>query len=73
MANKYMNSADRAEENRSSAWTLLIVGGGGLLVILLGALGSSYIICTQLRNLLAFILYDYNLSTAILSSKRIKF
>ncbi len=39
MANKYMNSAERAEENRSSAWTLLIVGGAGLLVIILGALG----------------------------------
>ncbi len=39
MANKYMNSADRAEDNRSSAWTLLIVGGAGLLVIILGALG----------------------------------
>ena len=38
MANKYMNSADRAEENRSSAWTLLIVGGAGLLVIVLGLL-----------------------------------
>ena len=33
MANKYMNSAERAEDNRSSAWTLLIVGGAGLLVI----------------------------------------
>ena len=39
MANKYMNSADRAEDNRSSAWTLLIVGGAGLLVIILGLLG----------------------------------
>ena len=39
MANKYMNSADRAEDNRSSAWTLLIVGGLGLAVIILGALG----------------------------------
>ena len=39
MANKYMNSAERAEDNRSSAWTLLIVGGVGLLVIILGALG----------------------------------
>ena len=36
---KYMNSADRAEENRSSGWTLLIVGGVGLLVIVLGAFG----------------------------------
>jgi len=34
---KYMNSADRAEENRSSAWTLLLVGGLGLIVIILGA------------------------------------
>ena len=34
---KYMNSAERAEDNRSSAWTLLLVGGIGLVVILLGA------------------------------------
>lgn len=39
MANKYMNSADRAEDNRSSAWTLLIVGSVGLIVIVLGAFG----------------------------------
>ncbi len=39
MANKYMNSAERAEDNRSSAWTLLIVGGVGLLVIILDAFG----------------------------------
>jgi len=39
MANKYMNTADRAEENRSSAWTLLIVGGAGLLILVLGLLG----------------------------------
>jgi len=36
---KYMNSAEKAEDNRSSAWTLLIVGGLGLLVIILGAFG----------------------------------
>ena len=36
---KYMNSAERAEDNRSSAWTLLLVGGIGLIVIVLGALG----------------------------------
>ena len=34
---KYVNSADRAEDNRSSAWTLLLVGGIGLIVIILGA------------------------------------
>ena len=39
MADKYMNSAARAEDNRSSGWTLLIVGGVGLLIIILGALG----------------------------------
>jgi hypothetical protein len=39
MADKYMNSADRAEDNRSSAWTLLLVGGIGLVIILLGAFG----------------------------------
>jgi len=36
---KYMNSAERAEENRSSAWTLLVVGGVGLIIIVLGAFG----------------------------------
>lgn len=37
MAN-YMDSAARAEDNRSSAWTLLIVGGIGLIVLILGFL-----------------------------------
>ncbi len=55
MANKYMNSADRAEENRSSAWTLLIVGGGGLLVILLGALGIIPIPMYGFGRLMSFI------------------
>lgn len=32
---RYMDSAERAEENRSSAWILLILGGVGLIVILL--------------------------------------
>lgn len=36
---KYMNSAERAEDNRSSGWILLAVGGIGLLVIILGAFG----------------------------------
>lgn len=31
----YVDSAERAEENRSSAWTLLFVGGIGLVVIVL--------------------------------------
>ena len=35
----YMNSAQKAEENRSSAWVLLIVGILGLLVLVLGGLG----------------------------------
>ena len=35
----YMNSAQKAEENRSSAWVLLIVGILGLLVLILGGLG----------------------------------
>ena len=34
MAN-YVDSAERAEENRSSAWVLLLVGGVGLIVIIL--------------------------------------
>lgn len=32
---RYMDSAERAEENRSSAWTLLIVGSIGLIAIIL--------------------------------------
>jgi len=31
----YMDSAERAEENRSSAWVLLLVGGIGLIIIIL--------------------------------------
>jgi len=38
MAN-YKDSAERAEDNRSSAWTLLLVGGIGLVVLVLGFLG----------------------------------
>ena len=34
-----MDSAAKAEDNRSSGWMLLIVGGAGLLVILLSFLG----------------------------------
>lgn len=36
---KYTDSAERAEDNRSSAWTLLIVGGIGLVVLILGFFG----------------------------------
>lgn len=35
----YMNSAQKAEDNRSSAWVLLIVGVLGLAVVVLGSLG----------------------------------
>lgn len=35
----YQNSADKAEENRSSAWTLLLVGGVGLIIMALGIMG----------------------------------
>lgn len=38
-AQPYVNSAEQAEENRSSAWTLLIVGGLGLLAMILGIAG----------------------------------
>ena len=34
-AKPYMNSALQAEENRSSAWTLLVIGGLGILGIIL--------------------------------------
>lgn len=51
---KYMDSAERAEDNRSSAWTLLLVGGIGLVVLVLGFFGiiplpisgfSKYMFC----------------------------
>ena len=35
----YMNSAQKAEDNKSSAWVLLIVGFLGLAVVILGFLG----------------------------------
>lgn len=35
----YQASTEKAEDNRSSAWTLLIVGGAGLLVMILGIMG----------------------------------
>lgn len=35
----YVNSAQQAEENRSSAWTLLVVGAVGLVVMILGIAG----------------------------------
>ena len=38
-AGMYQDSAERAEDNRSSAWTLLVVGGAGLLVMILGLAG----------------------------------
>ncbi len=38
-AQPYVNSADRAEENRSSAVTLLLVGGVGLVIMILGIAG----------------------------------
>ncbi len=42
MAN-YVDSAERAEENRSSAWTLLLVGGIGLIVIVLNLLNIIHL------------------------------
>lgn len=38
-AGVYQDSAERAEDNRSSAWTLLVVGGAGLLVMIMGFAG----------------------------------
>ncbi len=34
----YLNSAQKAEDNRSSAWTLLLVGGIGMVIMVLGML-----------------------------------
>ncbi len=42
MAN-FIDSAERAEENRSSAWTLLLVGGIGLVVIILNLLNVIHL------------------------------
>lgn len=39
MANNYMNNAEKAQDNRSSGWTLLITGSVGLIAIILIALG----------------------------------
>lgn len=36
---RYMDSAERAEDNRSSAWTLLLVGSIGVVVLILGCFG----------------------------------
>lgn len=36
---RYQSSADKAEDNKSSAWTLLILGFFGLIFIVLGILG----------------------------------
>lgn len=38
-ASVYKKSADKAEDNKSSAWTLLVVGGIGMLAMLLGMAG----------------------------------
>lgn len=35
----YMDSAERAEDNRTSAWTLLLVGSIGIIVLVLGFFG----------------------------------
>lgn len=39
----FMDSAERAEENRSSAWTLTLVGGIGLIVIILNLLNVIHL------------------------------
>ena len=35
----YKRNADKAEDNRSSAWTLLVVGGAGMFIMILGIMG----------------------------------
>lgn len=47
----YQDSAERAEENRSSAWMLLLAGAAGLVVV---ALGIAGIIPFQLGNAYLF-------------------
>ena len=39
----FVDSAERAEENRSSAWTLTLVGGIGLIVIILNLLNVIHL------------------------------
>lgn len=39
-AGLYLNSSTRAEENRSSAWTLLLVGVLGMVFVILGITGA---------------------------------
>ena len=39
----FVDSAERAEENRSSAWTLTLVGGIGLIVIVLNLLNVIHL------------------------------
>lgn len=39
----YVDSSERAEENRSSAWTLLLVGGIGLIIIVLNLLNIIHL------------------------------
>lgn len=38
-AGAYINSAQKAEDNRSSAWTLFLIGGIGMVVMILGIAG----------------------------------
>lgn len=75
MAN-YMDSKERAEENRSSAWTLLILGSLGLLFIILGLLDiihlpltgfNRYTVCGVMGSL--FIIF---IVAGIVSVKRTK-
>ena len=73
---RYMDSAARAEDNRSSAWTLLLVGGIGLVVLVLGWFGiiplpisgfSKYMFCGVLIVLcIIFII------AGIISLKKVK-
>ena len=39
----FVDSAERAEENRSSAWTLTLVGGIGLIVLVLNLLNVIHL------------------------------
>ena len=45
----YVDSEARAEDNLSSAWTLVIVGGIGLVVLVLGFLGTICITVEQIQ------------------------
>lgn len=50
----YRDSAEKAEDNRSSAWTLLLVGGVGLVAMILGMTGLLPIYLTGTNKYMVY-------------------